>query len=118
MEMSEILQKFYDEIGEWILSGCPEGREFGNTGLCSNLRTFMYNNRKTHPWERERAVEIELEYQFREAGLNPEYPFDDALGSSYRSAMWDRKLYDNPLRYQWVFDHMSSAARLHLIKGI
>ena len=88
------LKEFYQAYAAWLDAGAPDFLPFSRaSGLCNNLHSF------TKSFNAYR----EMESQFDDAGLDPDYPFggeDDYLG---RSA--ERKQHLNPLRIQWVKDH-------------
>lgn len=99
MKSSEILLSFYkawlknDDQGIW--------QPRSQVGLCHNLRqySFLYS-----PGDEESLSE-EMQQQFRDAGLDKEYPFN-VNGTHYFN---EKDAYSNEARVQWVKDRIAEA---------
>lgn len=92
--MSKTLKEFYCAYAAWLDVGAPNFKPFSRaSGLCTNLFVFTKN----------RDAYMEMESQFNDAGLDPNYPFgseDDYMG---RSAARQQHL--NLARIKWVKAH-------------
>lgn len=92
------LQQFYNAYAAWLDAGAPDGQPFvRHTGLCINLHKFGGN----------RDVLKEMSSQFKEAGLDEDYPFNDNSESYYRETYLD-EIYLNPKRIDWVRYHANN----------
>lgn len=92
---SKELTAFYRAYKQWLDDGAPDKDPFHRCcGLCVSVEDFI-----TEPF----TVEEELHYQFKDAGLNPDYPFGE-WNYEYRSSNWEQHL--DPLRIKWVEDHL------------
>ena len=103
--MSESLKQFYRDYAEWLENGAPKSHSCFKRyfGLCTSLDY----------WCRERllceyvieSLSVEMQYHFKDAGLNVEYPFNDGH-SCYRTEFVCEISHLNENRRQWVFDHV------------
>ena len=92
MNQSKNLTAFYKAYADWLAVGAPSCEPFSSTvGLCTNIHEFeLYS----------RALKEEMILQFKNANLNPEFPFnknrDEYLGEDHTK---------NPKRIAWVIEH-------------
>ena len=92
------LQAFYQAYAAWLDAGAPNGQPFyRSSGLCSNLTRF------TDDWEPLLNAMID---QFKEAGLDHEYPFNGE--ESYYTHCQYGTQYVNPYRVEWVRKHANN----------
>lgn len=91
--MSDNLKAFYQAYSEWLDEGAPDGYMFDRlSGLCYNLWCWSdYTD----------GLCSEMKQQFRKAGLDTEYPFDET-----REAYLEcDNMHLNPRRVAWVKEH-------------
>lgn len=94
--MSEKLYQFYCEYLAWLNTGALEGLPFTRCGgLCSNL----YNWPAAPTWPVD-GLFVELQEQFREAGLSVTYPFGK---EEYENSRYSQHL--DQKRIAWVRRH-------------
>ena len=92
---SKELTAFYRAYKQWLDDGAPDSEPFYRScGLCSSVEDVI-----TEPF----IVERELNCQFKDAELNPEYPFG---GANYASRTQNKEQHLDPLRIKWVEDHL------------
>jgi hypothetical protein len=98
-----MLKLYYAAILAWIMAGYPEDNEHKfsvKTGLCDNLFNFL--EQKTAIDRFDNGFYRELQKSFRDAGLEPVYPFDDYAGCEYFRDANNGTLYENPARLSWI----------------
>lgn len=102
MTQSQKLTEFYRAYLAWVLQGADvEHPTFSRSlGLCHNFWLFAggMDNRVEA-----RDLENELSAQFKAAGLDKAYPFNNGNASLYEQE-GSYKHY-NSQRLQWVIDH-------------
>lgn len=97
------LKQFYLEM-EWWISGKNCKYRFSDvTGLCGNLRKYMYSNDIKH--EKRVSLLNMLKSQFISAGLDEDFPFNSGLRYKYDDEHFK---YENQQRIDWIKKHATS----------
>lgn len=96
---NKTLQQFYNDYAAWLDAGAPEGQPFVRSqGLCINLWDWSEHNVN---------LDIELSNQFKDAGLDEDYPFN-VNGNDHHRETDSELMHLNPLRIKWVKDHANN----------
>lgn len=92
------LQQFYNDYAAWLDAGAPQRKPFGrHMGLCINLWDWSEHNIN---------LDIELSNQFKDGGLDEDYPFGGE--TQFDIDLENRAMHTNPLRIKWVKDHANN----------
>ena len=94
--MSPKLKSFYKDLQAWITSGMQTPQFRQDRGLCRNLVAIYC---REMPYEARDEVYLELEAQFKDAGLNDDFPFNNGDLEEFTN---EHKRYENPARLAWV----------------
>lgn len=94
--MSPKLKSFYKDLQAWIDGGMQTHQFRQDRGLCSNLVAIYC---REMPYEARDEVYLELEAQFKDAGLNGDFPFNNGDLEEFKN---EHKRYTNPARLAWV----------------
>lgn len=91
-----VQRQFYCDIQKWISEGMKDHPIFRKyVGLCSTYRYWSrHTNNKIH----------NIRDDFKTAGLNPIFPFNENLLDYNRERMADLT-YMNPCRFAWIKEH-------------
>lgn len=102
MTQSKMLTEFYNNYHDWASEGAPEHPDFHRgVGLCNCYLYFLHDH-KLPELTREARLD-EMEKQFLEAGLNPNYPFGH---DAYQDAFANDTMHLCPVRMAWVKSHL------------
>ena len=94
------LDKFYQEFQAWIDCQYPRHEIFTPyCGLCYNARRWAWAHNESGV-----EASLALKEQFRQAGLNEEFPFNEGMFHFDFEAR-NNKLYTNQQRLKWVAEH-------------
>jgi len=93
--MSPTLKSFYKDMQAWITSGMQTHQFRQDRGLCSNLVAIYC---REMPRKARDEVFFELLDQFKDAGLNDDFPFN----GDPEEFTNEHKRYENPARLAWV----------------
>ncbi len=106
-----MLTQFYKEMQAWVDAGFPTGSLSTSYGLCTNLRVYVWANRRdlTPREVDDRILQLlgEMQDQFRAAGLDPVYPFNVDFADSDVESISSTK-YTNPKRLDWIKRHATT----------
>lgn len=100
------LTEFYQVYQDWLNKGAPQFQPFCRSdGLCINMY-YKWKERETHgslfP------IKNEMKRQFLDANLSSTYPFHkDENHYNYEANQDIQHL--NPLRNQWIADHLGNS---------
>lgn len=94
--MSPKLKAFYKDLQAWIDGGMQTHQFRQDRGLCSNLVAIYC---REMPYEARDEVYLELEAQFKDAGLDDDFPFNNGDLDEFTN---EHKRYENPARLAWV----------------
>jgi len=94
--MSPTLKAFYKDMQAWITSGMQTHQFRQDRGLCSNVVAIYC---REMPRKARDEVFFELEAQFKDAGLNDDFPFNNGDLNEFTD---EHKRYENPARLAWV----------------
>lgn len=105
---SKLLSSFYDAMYQWIAEDCPTNTESTDkppftiaVGLCTNLTNFC--NFLNLEFKMCDLLHYEMRTQFKDAGLNAMYPFNESIRAYMPESDEDR--YTNPARIAWIIEH-------------
>lgn len=94
------LSDFYEAYSDWIDTGALEGEPFSRrVGLCGSLCSYLASNGCKLP-VRDMALQL-MKSQFIKAGLNRDYPFNNAEKSYYVECIVGT-IHTNNERIAWV----------------
>ena len=94
------LAEFYEAYSDWIDAGAPESEPFSRrVGICGSLCLYLTNKGCRFP-ERDMALQS-MKSQFIKAGLNRDYPFNNAENSYYVECV-NGTIHTNKNRIAWV----------------
>lgn len=98
-KQGRILTEFYRSYLAWFEAGSPDGTYSKSDGLCLALEYFL-GTKGLCGGDAAAARQYEMKRQFVDAGLNPIFPFEDAVDYFERD-----DLHLNPKRIEWVRSH-------------
>lgn len=94
------LADFYKAYSDWIDDGSPESEPFSRrVGLCGSLCLYLTSKGCRFP-VRDMTLQL-MKSQFIKAGLNRDYPFNNA-DNSYRLESINGAIHANKNRIAWV----------------
>lgn len=92
---SDDLHQFYKDWLSWAENGGVDNDIFGSAwGLCANLDDYAVTNSLYR-----RQISMEMEKQFVDAGLDPNYPFGEF---AYGDAEYHCTMHKDEKRLNWV----------------
>lgn len=97
------LKEFYQDIQDWVDQGCPTYNYYAfstGVGLCTNLLGWSYKKELNSG-----LLQKQLEAEFIQAKLPPNYPFNWGDGDDYTKEVIYRSMYNNSRRLQWIKEH-------------
>ena len=110
IKAKEILKQFYKDLQAWIDAGFPVHRSFKiERAVCSQLIAYIKD--AGHYGYIRDVTREELKREFREAGLDTIYPFNQVpenendLGKSYNKEFARETFYFNEARLNWIWEH-------------
>lgn len=107
MTPAEVLQAFYNAYAKWLGMGAPghtqvDGFEpMRSRGLCGNLSIFGLQPRVDYAGRV--GAETLMKQQFKDAGLDPNHPFESS--TMYWLRVVDGSVPECPNRIKWVQEH-------------
>jgi len=115
-----MLTQFYKDMQAWVAAGCPPHKAFQKrTGLCDNLVQWLHQQEKLDV-----SLFTQMRNQFREAGKNIYFPFNDTSfneNTSYRVEAEAGLCYTNKQRLDWIKHHATtrlSARKRHELRPV
>lgn len=106
MIQSANLTKFYNAYNDWQEAGAPEHNAFEHWfGLCTSLRRWCQYQVRLGVAVDSWLLTDEMTDQFRENGLDTNYPFGRA---DFEDCLYHDTMHLSPKRIAWVKAHLSA----------
>lgn len=105
-KQSELLTRFYNDWHRWRIEGAKEHPVFnGQTSLCLFIPDWLkFHNVDRDHWS---PMDLEMEEQFRAAGLDECFPFNEGNQERWISEREIGKCHLNPRRIMWVQEKLN-----------
>lgn len=105
---SLLLTEYYRSVQNWINKGCPIGKPYYQVGLCLNVAVFARDKFEQNYPNIVKSTQTKLHHemiiQFRGAGLNTVFPFNDDI-RGVQIEQDEGTAYKNVQRLDWIRNH-------------
>lgn len=106
--MSPELQRFYNELQEWLDDEGGEGSFNRHCAICDNLGEWLAE--QGFRMDVQRRVADEFIEQLQLAGLELRYPFNNGQYGQFDHEASEGDLWRNERRLRWVKDHSAQSS--------